>query len=169
MVRSERTIGGFFHQCVSERVEALEEGVPFGRRERSERALERAVAALEPGAHTLGGERVQVDDRPAAVVRVLAPVDEGAVLEVAGELARGGQREPELAGELTDRPLSLGADVREHGDVAAREPWAGADEREQIVARAAALPQAADDPAQHPAELVELAAVGYHCALVIIE
>ena len=170
MVRSQNTIGRFFHQRVRERVEALEgKACALGRCQRGERALERAVATLEPGTHAIGSERVQVDDRPPAVVRVLPPVHEGAVLEVAGELARGREREPELARELTDRPLSLGADVCERGDVAAREPRAGADEREQVVARAAALPEAARDPAQHAAELVELAPVAYHLALVIIE
>ena len=99
---------------------------------------------------------------------MLAAADERALLEVAGELARGGQREPELAGELPDRPLPLRADVREHGDVPARQPRARADQGEQVVARTAALPEAAHDPAQHPAELVELAAVVYHLALVII-
>ena len=147
----------------------LRKAFPLGRCERGERALERAVAALEPCTHALGSERVQVDDRAAPVVRVLAPVHERAVLEVAGELARGREREPELARKLPDRPLTFGSDVREHGDVPAREPRAGADQREQVVARAPALPEAAHDPAQHPAELVELAAVAYHRALVIIE
>jgi hypothetical protein len=169
MVRSERTIGGFFHQCVRERVEALEEGRPLGGGERAQRALERAVAALEPRAHALGRERVQVDDGAAAVVCVLAAVNERAVLEVAGQLARGRERQPELARELADGALSLGADVSEHRHVPAGEPRAGADERQQVVARAPALPEAAHDPAQHPAELVELPAVAYHCALVIIE
>jgi hypothetical protein len=168
MVRSERTIGGFFHQRVGERVKALEEGGPLGRRERAERALERAVAALEPGSHALGRQRVQVDDRAAAIVSVLAPVHERAVLEVARELARGREREPELARELTDRSLALGADVGEHGDVAAREPRPGADERQQVIARPAALPEAAHDPPEHPAELIELPAVAYHLVLVII-
>jgi len=149
-------------------VEAFEEGGPLRRCERAERALERPVAALEPGAHALGGERVEVDDGAAAVVRVLPTVDERTVLEVAGELARRREREPELARELSDRPLALGADVREHGHVAPRQPWLRADEREQVVARPTALPEAAHDSPEHAAELVELPAAAYHLVLVII-
>src|SRR5215468_1144946 len=75
MVRSERTIGGFFHQGVGERPEAFQERLLLLGRERLERPPERAVAAFQPFVHPVRCERVQVDDRPTPVVHVLAPVD----------------------------------------------------------------------------------------------
>lgn len=99
---------------------------------------------------------------------MLAPVDEAQVLEVTGELAGCRERQLELPGELSDRALALGPDVRENGDVAAREPGLAADEGEQIVARAAALPEPAHHPAEVVPELVQLRVFCYHQRSVIV-
>jgi len=114
------------------------------------------------------GEGVQVDDRPAPVVHVLAPVDERGVFEVAGELARGREGQSELACELADRALALAADLREHGHVPARQPGVASNQGEEVLAGAAPLPEPSRDAAQQPAELAK-PAVSYHLTLVIIE
>src|SRR5262249_30875905 len=137
-------------------------------RERLERPPERAVAALEPFVHPVRGEGVQVDDRPATVVHVLAPVDERGVFEVAGELARGREGQSELACELADRTLALAADLREHGHVPARQPRVASHQRLQVVAGSPPLPEPSRDAGQQPAELTK-PAVSYHLTLVIIE
>lgn len=168
MVRSERTIGGFFHQGVGERSKALQERLLLLGCQCLERPPERAVAALEPFVHPLRRQGIQVDDGSAPVVRVLAPVDERGVLEVAGQLARGRERQSELARELADRALALAADLREHGHVPAGQPWIAPHQRQQVVAGATPLPEPSRDPAQQPAELTK-PAVGYHLTLVIIE
>jgi len=168
MVRSERTIGGFFHQGVGERPEAFQERLLLLGRERLERPPERAVAAFQPFVHPVRCERVQVDDRPTPVVHVLAPVDERGVLEVAGQLARGRERQSELACELADRALALAADLREHGHVPARQTRIASHQRLQVVAGSPPLPEPSRDAAQQPAELTK-PAVSYHLTLVIIE
>ena len=113
------------------------------------------------------GERVQVDDGAAAVVGVLAPVDEADVLELPRQLARGRQGQAELPGELPDRPLALRPDLGEDGDVAAREAVA-VGQGEQLVGRPPALPEAAHHPAQVAPQLLELPAFRYHLRSVII-
>ena len=149
-------------------MEAFQKGFALGLGERGERPLERPVAAREPRPHLRRGERVQVDDRPAPVVRVLAAAHEAVILELAGELARGGQGELQLARELTDRPLALGADVGQDGHVPPREPRLARHECEQLVGRPPPLPEAAHHPAQVVPKRVQLPALRYHCASVII-
>ncbi len=90
------------------------------------------------------------DERAPAVVGVLAAPDEPVVLELPGQLARRGQREAELGGELADRLLALGADVGEHADVAPAERRVAVDEREQLGRRPSPRP----DPAHHPMQQV---------------
>ena len=136
--------------------------------QRGERSLERPVAALEPPADTLGGERVQVDHRPAPVVDVLAAADEAELFEVARQLARRRQRQSELVRQLADRPLPLAADLGEDGDVPPGQAPVAVGDGEQVVARAAPLPEPAHHAAQVAAELVQLAAFAYHRTSVII-
>ena len=118
--------------------------------------------------HPIRREGVQVDDGAAPVVHVLASADERGVLEVARELARGREGQPELACELADRALPLAADLGEHGHVPAGQPWVASHEREEVVAGAPPLPEASRDPAQQTAQLAKLA-VSYHLTLVIIK
>jgi hypothetical protein len=83
------------------------------------------------------------------------------LLEVAGELARRGERQLELARELADAPLSLGPYLREDRDVAAAERRVALDEREQVGRR----PPARPEPAHHAAECVAQRgqlSIGYH-------
>lgn len=91
---------------------------------------------------------------------MLAPSHEAVVLELADELARGGQREAELTRDLADRPLAFGGDVGEHADVAAAERWIAADELEELRRRPPARPGASDDAAQEPAELAQVVPAG---------
>ena len=100
---------------------------------------------------------------------MLPAINELVVLEVTGQLARRRQREAELASDLPDGPLALRADVGEHGDVASRQRWFPAHEREQILTRPAPVPEAPHHVAQEPAELRQLLPFGYHRASVIIE
>jgi hypothetical protein len=94
-------------------------------------------------------------------------------LELRRQLARSGQRETELERELADSALPLGADLREHREVAAPERWLGAGELQQFARRSAPAPEPAVDPAQQRSELGELG-VGRACgntylpAIVII-
>jgi hypothetical protein len=162
MVRSLRTTARFFHQRVAEDAESLQERLALVRRERAQRPRERLVPPLEPCSHLLRRERVQVDDRAPPVILVLPAVDELVVLEVACELARGRQRQAELRGDLTDRPLALRRDVGEDGDVPRAERRAAADEREQLRGRPAADPQPAEDAAQEQAKLGDLSSNSYH-------
>ena len=108
----------------------------------------------------LCGSRVEPDEGAPPVGGVLTAVDEAMVLELADELARGGQREAELARDLADRPLAFGGDVGEHTDVAATERRVAADEVEQLRRRPSARPAASDDPSQKPAELAQIVAMG---------
>ena len=78
------------------------------------------------------------------------------LLELPRQLARGRQRQPELLRELADRALPLGADLGEHRDVPAREPAVAVDDGQQVVARAAPLPEPAHHAAQAAAQLVQL-------------
>jgi hypothetical protein len=162
MVRSLRTTTGFFHQRIAEDAETPQERCALVLRERRQRALERLVSVLQPGAHALRRQCVQVDHRPPPVVGVLAPADELVVLEVARELARRGQAQAELRGDLADRPLALRRDVREHGDVPRSEGRVAADEREELRRRMPASPQAAEDPPQRDPQLCYLFGNSYH-------
>ena len=91
---------------------------------------------------------------------MLAPSDEAVVLELADELARGGQREAELSRDLADRPLALRGDVGEHADVAAAERRIATDELEELRCRPPARPGASHDAAQEPAELAQVVGPG---------
>jgi len=122
--------------------------------------LERQAAAREPGAHPVFGEGVQVDDGAAPVVDVLAPVHEVVRLELRGQLAGSGERQAELACELTDRPLAFGADVRQHGDVPAPERRLPLDELEQLGCGPPPGPEAAHHPPQQAAQLAQLVCAG---------
>src|SRR4051794_3578288 len=103
MVRSLRTTPRFFHQRVGERGESLQERRALGLVQRRERLLERLVPARKPGLDALGGRRLEVDERPPAVIRVLPALDEAVVFEVARQLAHGGQREADRLRDLADR------------------------------------------------------------------
>jgi len=95
-------------------------------------------------------------------------MDEGQPLELGRQLARGRQRQPELLRELAHRPLALGPDLCEHGDVPPREPGLALDDREEVVARPPTLPEPAHDPPEVAPQLVELVTFGYHLTSVII-
>jgi hypothetical protein len=116
------------------------------------------VAPPEPREHLLRCLAVERDDRPPPVGGVLAPGDEAVVFELTHELARGGQREAEVARDLAHRPLALGRDVGEHADVPAAEWGVAADELEELRRGPAARPGAPDDPTQELPELAELVA-----------
>ena len=77
-------------------------------------------------------------------------------LELGRQLARGGQREAELARQVADGALALGADVREHGDVAASQLGLALDELEQLRRRAPPRPEPAHHPPQQAAQLGQL-------------
>ena len=121
--------------------------------------LEGEAAAREPGPNLVLGEGVQVDDGAAPVVGVLAPVDEVVGLELGRELARGGEREAELARELADGSLALGADVGEHRHVPAAERRLPVHELEQLRRGSPPGPEPAHDPPQEGPELVQLGSV----------
>lgn len=99
---------------------------------------------------------------------MLAPVDERVVLEVARELAGGGQRQAQLGGDLAHRARPFRRDVREHGDVPPAEGRLLAHEREQLVGWAAAMAEAADDPPQQLPDLAELAGGNSHDLIIVI-
>ena len=77
-------------------------------------------------------------------------------LELGRQLARGGQREAELAGQIADGALPLGADVREHGDVPPSQLGLALDELEQLRRRAPPRPEPAHHPPQQAAQLGQL-------------
>jgi hypothetical protein len=98
---------------------------------------------------------------------MLAAVDECVVLQVARQLARGGQREPELAGQLAHGARPLGRDVREHGEVAAAEGrFLG--EREKLVRRPARVPEPAQHPPQQLPDLTKLLSGNTHALVIVI-
>lgn len=102
---------------------------------------ERLVALLDPRVHLPGLCRVEVDDGAAPVLGVLAPPDESGVLEVAGETARGGQRQPESGRDLPDRPPRVACNQGEDRQVTRAEPRLHA---ERVVAPA--------EPTHHPSQ-----------------
>jgi len=95
-------------------------------------------------------------------------MNEAELLELGRELARGRERQAEFLRELAHGPLPLGPDLGEHGHVAAREPRFAADEGEEVVARPPPLPEAAHDPPEVAAKLVQVVTFGYHPKSVII-
>lgn len=116
----------------------------------------------EPREDLLRRERVQLDDGAAPVVGVLAAPDELVFLEVARELARCGERQPDLGGDLADRALALRRHVGEDGDVARPERRGPADEREQLRRRPAPVSQPVQDPPERAAQLRDLFGNSYH-------
>lgn len=149
-------------------METLQKGLAFGVREARQSLLERAVAAVDPGLHLLLRERVQVDERAPAVVGVLAAVDERVVLEVARELAGGGQRQAQLRGDFPHRAGPFRRDVREHADVPAAERRLPADQREQLVGWPAAMAEPADDPPQQLPYLPQLVCGNSHDLIIVM-
>lgn len=150
MVRSERTTGGFFHQRVAERGESLQKRSLLVGSERRECLPQRLVAPVEPAAHAVFGEGVQVDDSAAAIVDVLPPPDEHVPFELGCELARGRQRDAEDSRQLADRLPLLGSDEREHADVAPAERRLALDQLRELPGR----PPAGPEPAHHTPQLV---------------
>lgn len=150
MVRSERTTGGFFHQRVAERGESLQERLLLGGSECRERVPQRLVAPVEPGAHAVFGEGVQVDHRPAAILGVLSPPNEHVSFELRCELAGGRQGDAKNPCELTDRLPLLLADEREHPDVAPADRRLALDQLCELTGGTPPRPE----PAHHPAQLV---------------
>jgi hypothetical protein len=168
IVRSERTTRRFFHHRVGQGAKTLQKGVALGTVETGQRLRERTVAAVDPRLHLLLRQLVQVDERPAAVVGELPAVHEGVILEVTRELARGGQRQAELPGDLAHRARPLRRDVREHGDVPATERRVLADVREQLVGRTAAMPEPACYPPQQLPQLHQLIGGNSHDLIIVI-
>ncbi len=85
------------------------------------------------------------DHRASAVGRVLTTVDEAALLEVAGELARRRQAETQRLRELAYAALAFDADLREETDVPAAEPRLAVARPGQPERRSPPAPE----PAQH--------------------
>ncbi len=110
--------------------------------------------------HLRGRLRLEHHDRAAPVGWILAALHEPVQLELRGQLARCGQREPQRSGDLADRLLALGADVGEHGHMPAAELRLARDELEQLRRRPAP-PEAPQHLAKRRPELAELAAA--HC------
>jgi hypothetical protein len=150
MVRSERTTGGFFHQRVAERGESLQECPALLGSERRECLPQRLVAAVEPRAHAVFGEGVQVDDGAPPVVDVLSSPDEHVAFELRCKLAGGRQRDAEDSRELAHRLPLLGADEREHADVAPAERRLALDQLRELPGR----PPAGPEPAHHTPQLM---------------
>jgi len=137
---------------VRESVQALEECAPLVGGERVERRPERVVTGFEPRADLFRRERVEVDHGAPPVVDVLAAADEHVVVEVAGELARGGQAEVEVGGELADRLRPVGADMGQQRQVARGQVQV----RAQLDAGLPAPPETAHDRLEQAAELAEV-------------
>ena len=149
-------------------MKTLQQGLPLGRGEACQSRLERAVAAVDPRAHLLLRLRVQVDQRAPSVIRILAAIDERVILEVAGELARGRQRQAELAGDLAHRARPFRRDVREDGDMPPPERRVTADQRQQLIGRAAAIAEAARDPPEQLPELAQLVDGNTHDLIIVM-
>lgn len=150
MVRSERTTRGFFHQRVAERGESLQERLLLVGSECRERLPQRLVAPVEPGPHAVFREGVQVDDGAAAIVDVLSPPNEHVTFELRCELAGGRQGDAEDPRELADRLPLLGADEREHADVAPAQWRLALDQLSELPGRSPSRPE----PLHHPPQLV---------------
>ena len=91
---------------------------------------------------------------------MLPPVDEIVRLELGRQLARGWQREAELAGELADGALPLRPDVGEHRDVPPAERRLALHQFEQLRRRSPPRPEPAHHPPQQAAELAQLGSGG---------
>ena len=73
-----------------------------------------------------------------------------------------GQRQPQIACELAHRARLLGRDVRQDAEVPAAERRLLADQREQLVGRAAAVPEPALNAPQQLPQLVQLVVGNTH-------
>ena len=109
----------------------------------------------------------EVDERAPAVGRVLAPLDEAVVLEVARQLARGRQRETGGLGDVSHCLRTLRADVREDAHVAATERRVARHELEQLRCRAPSRPEPAHHPPQLRSQFAQVVVIGYHQITII--
>ncbi len=148
-------------------MKSLQEGCALTRVEGVERLLERPAAPFEPVPHGVLRLRMQANDGAAPVGGVFAALDEPVVLELAGQLARGGQGQAERRGELRDRLRALGADVGEQSDMPPAERRLAAGQRQQFAGRAPARPQTAHHATQCLAQLRQLLLFGYHRITII--
>jgi len=99
---------------------------------------------------------VEVDDGAAAVVGVLAAVDQLVARQVDRELARRGERQAQLPRDLSDRARALRRHVHQHREVARAERRVAGEVALELDGEAAPPPQPPQDVAQQPAELVQL-------------
>ena len=106
-----------------------------------------------------------MDDGSAAVLGVLAAIDERVLLEVACDPARRGEREAELPGELADgaRLVPVGGDVDEHRDVARADRRIAFEEATELRRRTPSPPEAAQHRPERPAQLFQLGIPARHC------
>ena len=110
----------------------------------------------------------ELDDRPPAVVRILAALEQVVVLEVAHELARRRQRQAEPAREVAHRARPLRRDVGEDRDVAAAQAGFAVDQRQQLRRRPPAAMQAAQHRPHQAAELRQLVVTVAVCHITVI-
>jgi hypothetical protein len=89
------------------------------------------------------------------------------VLEIARQLARGGQREAELVRELAHASLAFAADLGEEADMSPAERRIAAHELEQLCGRPPPRPQPAHHTAQQPAQFGQAIIIGYHRITII--
>jgi len=165
MVRSDRTMGGFFQERVRERAEAAQERRSLLRVQLLQGAPERPAAALEPRLDERPPLAGELEDGAAAIGLVLAAADEPMVLEIPRELARGGQGEAELGRQLADRATSLARDGVEQRDVASTERRVSCEELQELGREAVPAPEAAHDAAKRAAKILGFAA---HLVIVIL-
>jgi hypothetical protein len=156
----------FFHQRVGKGVQSFQKCRTFRRVKGRECRLERTAPVPKPLTYRLGGFVVQRDDGPAPVLRVFTTLHEPVVLEVAGQLAGGRQREADRLGELRDGLRLLGPEVGEQSDVAPSEPRVPLDELQQLWRRPPPSAHGSHDPAQGMLQLMEV--FGYHEITIIV-
>jgi hypothetical protein len=119
---------------------------------------------VEPPAHALLGQGVQIDDRAALVLDRFPAVDEIVILELAREPAGCREREAQLVRELADGALALGADVDEQAEVAGAEGRAARlQERLELRGRPPSPPEAAQHETEQATQLLHLRVATRHC------
>ncbi len=110
----------------------------------------------------------ELDDRAAAVLGVLAPLEQPVVLEVAHELARRRERQAELAREVADGARPLRGHVREHGHVPAAEARLAVDQGQELGRRPPPAVQAAQHRPHQAPELLEVSVSVAVCHITVI-